>query len=280
MNIKLIQITLAMLTIGSYQINSSFAGEVKPLIVNGDPVATGAYPFLVGIQKIGTDNKDNPYGHYCGGTLVSSNKILSAAHCFSERETDGSLTVAAPEAFTVTAGITNYADTTAQKRNVKSISVHPRYNTGATNDYDVAILTLESPVTGLPVVSLGNSNDDEVGTKAIIAGWGDEFAGSPETPTQMIEGVVRVVSNQSCVSAYKRKAPRLSVAQDVQVCATSKPVDSCQGDSGGPLFKEIDGKFVEIGIVSWGLGCAGSVPGVYTRVSNPSVTQFIIGNLN
>jgi secreted trypsin-like serine protease len=78
---------------------------------------------------------------------------------------------------------------------------------------------------------------------------------------------VPYVSDRACAGAYRAAGIRL-VTKD-SICAGKRGVDACQGDSGGPLVRrDGSGRWVQIGIVSWGIGCARpEYPGVYTQVS-------------
>jgi len=66
------------------------------------------------------------------------------------------------------------------------------------------------------------------------------------------------------------------VTVETQLCAGAKGLDSCGGDSGGPLFATVAGTEIQVGIVSWGIGCAKQhYPGVYTEVNSPTIRSFI-----
>merc|ERR1712168_1406889 len=105
---------------------------------------------------------------------------------------------------------------------------------------------------------------------ATISGWGGTVGYAPgaEQPVQprqcgMKETTVKILpsSNELCQAVTARDST-------TRMCAWAKDTDSCQGDSGGPLTVVEDGKYVLVGVVSYGPGCASKYPGAYARVQN------------
>ncbi|MGW4514552.1 S1 family peptidase [Streptomyces sp. NPDC004393] len=214
-------------------------------IVGGTTTTTTAYPFMMQI----TDASGN---QFCGGTLVSAKKVVTAAHCMAG-ETTGSVRVVG--------GRTYLNGTNGTVSKVSRIWVNPDY-TNASNGDDVAVLTLSSsmPYTTASYVSSSQTGVYAAGTTARIVGWGTTSE-SGNSSNQLRTATVPIVSDSSCKSSYGS-----DYVQSDMVCAgyTSGGVDTCQGDSGGPLL--IGG--VLAGITSWGNGCAeAGYPGVYTRLA-------------
>ncbi|MET8953144.1 serine protease [Streptomyces sp. NPDC004533] len=214
-------------------------------IVGGTTTTTTAYPFMMQI----TDASGN---QFCGGTLVSAKKVVTAAHCMAG-ETTGSVRVVG--------GRTYLNGTNGTVSKVSRIWVNPDY-TNASNGDDVAVLPLSSsmPYTTASYVSSSQTGVYAAGTTARIVGWGTTSE-SGNSSNQLRTATVPIVSDSSCKSSYGS-----DYVQSDMVCAgyTSGGVDTCQGDSGGPLL--IGG--VLAGITSWGNGCAeAGYPGVYTRLA-------------
>jgi trypsin len=126
-----------------------------------------------------------------------------------------------------------------------------------------------------PTIALAPLGDDQLeqsGAALTVAGWGTEFFGSPIIPSRLKSVDVEAVADADCTTNGM-----MGFAPDSEICAESLGGDSCQGDSGGPLFGNLaDGRRVQVGIVSYGLGCAvPEFPGVYGEVNNPSIHDFI-----
>jgi secreted trypsin-like serine protease len=252
---------------------------VTPKIVGGDTVPPNKYPFQVALL-------DKRYGkkgfkkQFCGGSLIDANHVLTAAHCVAGRAKSD------PKNLRVLVGATLLNSDQGVTREIATITVHPDYD-GKTLRNDAAVLRLDAPVdlTADPAIRLATSGDEDLeapGTLLTVTGWGStrkHVAGKkkrnkpPKYSHGLREVQVPVVASDECNQDYGGKGDG-GINAAVMICAGQNGRDSCWGDSGGPLFTETSGGFVQVGIASWGIGCAAPErPGVYTRVS--ALSSFI-----
>ncbi len=152
---------------------------------------------------------------------------------------------------------------------IAQTTVHPNYNAATTdNDFWMIRLQWASKLYSGNVVPLDTPTDTLVlsstsGADLVTFGFGTLASGGA-TPNVMQEVVVDYISNAACVTQ-----PYGYSSSDItpnMMCAGRSGKDSCQGDSGGPILDVNTKK--QVGVVSWGFGCADPVyPGVYSRIS-------------
>ncbi|MEW2572434.1 serine protease [Streptomyces sp. NPDC047070] len=231
----------AALAVISLQPLSSAQAAPAP-VVGGTRAAQGEFPFMVRLSM------------GCGGALYTQQIVLTAAHCVGATGNNTSITA--------TAGVVDLQSTSGRVQ-VKSTKVYraPGYN-GTGKDW--ALIKLASPINQatLPIATTTAYNS---GTFT-VAGWGAATEGGAQQ-RYMLKASVPFISDATCrtYSGYSGL-----VASD-EICAgyAAGGVDTCQGDSGGPMFrKDNAGAWIQVGIVSWGIGCArANAPGVYSEVS-------------
>jgi len=258
----------------------------EPKIISGTAVPNGKYSFVAAL--LNTANGRAPFQQrFCGGSLIDQDSVLTAAHCV----TGPSGIPVLPRPLRITVGRTVLNSDQGQKSWVSRIFVHPRYN-GDTLTYDAAVLKLSSPVSGIAPIKLPSSKQnylEKSGRKATVAGWGSTTArraclptfASPAYQDRMRQAQVPIVSDARAEQVFQdicRFSDLKSIYKpSLMVAAGGTGKDTCQGDSGGPLFvARPPGKYTQIGITSFGLGCGPEgVPSVYTEVNNPSIRSFI-----
>ncbi|NPC45937.1 serine protease [Corallococcus exiguus] len=220
-------------------------------IAGGREAAPGRWPFSVAITY---RNQQGTLTQYCSGSLISPDTVLTAAHC---EVSTGHYAVIGRHDLSTTRG-----------RALRIVAVtSPVGFDSQSFQNDVALLRLAAPVTEFAPVRLAEPDLVlEEGQALTTLGWGRAHEGHASTPV-LREVAVQVAPRAACATRYRGKYP---ITPGMLCVSAPGTADACPGDSGGPLLMTTaEGKVLQVGITSFGVGCARpDFPGVSTQVSS------------
>ncbi|WP_394821254.1 S1 family peptidase [Pendulispora albinea] len=220
-------------------------GIAEMPVVGGTPAAKGEFPWVVRLSM------------GCGGAFYTPQVILTAAHCVSRTGANTSITV--------TSGAIDLQDPAAVKTRSTYVYRSPTYNTSTGGDW--ALIKLERAVPGAVTLPIATTTQYDNGNFGVV-GWGAAREGGAQQ-RYLLKAEVPFITDAQCKSAGGSYS---SLIANAEICAgiwDRGGIDTCQGDSGGPMVRrDENNQWVQVGIVSWGEGCARArKPGVYAQVS-------------
>ncbi|XP_062990545.1 acrosin-like [Elgaria multicarinata webbii] len=232
-------------------------------IIGGTDSLPGTWPWLVSIQL----PSDHGYMHSCGGSLISSRWVVTAAHCFLNKRF--------LEHWKLVIGATQLSQQgpDAQERTIKNLVEHEHYNRH-NHLNDIALMELSHPVNCSDYIQPACLPSKEVEVSSLthcyVSGWGVTDLTKPmQTSDIQQEAKVNLIPLDTCNSSgwYSGKIHYNNI------CAGHEQggIDSCQGDSGGPLMcrEARSERFWVVGATSWGSGCARARrPGIYSSTQH------------
>ncbi|XP_013146538.1 PREDICTED: trypsin-3-like [Papilio polytes] len=249
--------------------NPNGVGMVTTGDVNGE-AKFGEFPWMVAVLR-----KDptipGGFRHIGGGSLIHRSVVVTGAHVVVATNSVGKLMVRAGEWDTQT----TKEPYPYQDRDVSNIVVNKDYKSRNLAN-DIALLFLSLPMMLTPNVGLvclpAVGQTTPPGTRCHASGWGkDHFGEVGKYQVILKKRELPVVSPQSCQNQLRRT--RLGVFFNLDssfMCAGGEAgKDTCVGDGGSPLVCPVQtDRYVQTGIVAWGIGCGGNTPGVYTDVAS------------
>jgi len=238
-----------------YSFFTGTAAEKQAKIAGGSNADISEFPWQIYLEA----------GNFtCGGSIIASNWIITAAHCTKD---DFNTTIPASE-MVVTVGANNPRITTQGKDYlVSEVIVHELYDPN-TLENDIALLRLAEPInyTNAVPIKLVSANDatggaTDPGVLSWVTGYGLTRVRPATYPTTLQKIQLPIVSNQTASTVWPNIA-----STDLMAGFENGNKDACIGDSGGPLIVPVANGFKLAGLVSWGSSNCNTY-GAYTRVS-------------